>query len=154
MDISRRIVLPYLRASGCNAVRAEGSSRALRAHAWSGHGRPRFEERGSRSALRLPSLLQDVPAIRTNGASWPRLLERSFRLYSLPCRIDLGRTRFGAAAQFLRRAGEAIGMILADQLAVRALDGALVGVARHAQHRVRIGTGRRTRRAAPAISIL
>src|SRR6185312_3214343 len=69
-----------------------------------------------------------------------RLAKTSLGLYALPRRIDFAGTCLGATAQILRHVAEAIGMVLADQLAVGALDGALVGIARYAQHRVRIGT--------------
>src|SRR5690348_18409411 len=70
------------------------------------------------------------------GALLPKA---AFGLYALPRRIDLAGAMFGATPQIFRHVAEAIGMVFADQLAIRTLDGALVGVARHAQHGVRIG---------------
>src|SRR5574337_2075502 len=79
------------------------------------------------------------PSPGGRGKRRSRLAKTSLGLYAFPRRVDLAGARFGAAAQVLGHVAEPVRVEFADQLAIRALDGALVGIPRHAQHRVRIG---------------
>ncbi len=84
---------------------------------------------------------------RLSASDWRYLNPRSLCV-SLVGRIDLARAIFGTAFEFVGHVAELVRMVLADQLAIRALDVASAG-ARDAEHGVRILAGRLARRAWP-----